>query len=400
MLIVGKRGKNEDKFKTFPGKIRHSMSRYQVGQLKDQLNQIYAKDEIKKHLEIKEKAMVNDKFKQELSMKLKVKVEDAKPKVGQFDLNDNKKPLKFEGSPKRALSPRVCYSLEDQTKKNQEDILIVLADQDKPKEEVKVMVDNWVEGQEKGKKGQRMSRSRNKKSSTSSKSSESLSSTGTVVQKSVGQIKKSFENLKSPEVVRKFIKSPSPVRVFAKSPSPVRKFAKSPSPVRTYAKSPSPLLHGNVKELRKSFEQIPQMDEEMRFPQSRSLSAENRKRISSSQKRISFSNPDLSDTECRRKSSPDPHKYARSYLALVRAGEVIAKRSKFEAISPDQLYHRRLPEIDRDYIEQHLTDLSRPVLKPKEIGNIELTLKRLHKKPEQIRDKSPPKAGTNSEYVY
>ena len=83
----------------------------------------------------------------------------------------------------------------------------------------------------------------------------------------------------------------------------------------------------------------------------------------------------------------DPSKYSRAYLSLVKAGEVMSKRNKFEqadgqnyrSLSPTAraVGTYSMPEINLDYIAQHMTDLTRPVIKAQEVGDIKNVRRRL-----------------------
>ncbi len=66
-------------------------------------------------------------------------------------------------------------------------------------------------------------------------------------------------------------------------------------------------------------------------------------------------------------------KYARSYLALVKSGEVLSKRHRFEDGGAGTDQRPMMPEVDADFIREHLTDLSRPILRAQEVGDISAT---------------------------
>ena len=72
---------------------------------------------------------------------------------------------------------------------------------------------------------------------------------------------------------------------------------------------------------------------------------------------------------------------------MVKAGEVLAKKNRFEdsdgqhyrSLSPTAraVGNYSMPEINLDYIAQHLTDLSKPVIKAQEVGDIKNVRRRL-----------------------
>jgi hypothetical protein len=82
---------------------------------------------------------------------------------------------------------------------------------------------------------------------------------------------------------------------------------------------------------------------------------------------------------------PNQSKYSRAYLNLVRTGEVNNKLSKFEPEhkaprgysqrTTANVYKRS--ELNKEYVAKHATDLTKVVIKTKEVGNIEHTMKRL-----------------------
>ncbi len=306
----------------------------------------------------------------------------------EFDLKEATSPLRFTAQPPqklREISPRTCYSLEHEKAevKNDEcnDFLLVLnhdrGDGSK-KKEVEVIVDNWASGGEsKAKKSStpRMSRSRVKHPHKHGKSSDSLSSsgasTGTVIlnqklnrqirKRSVEELRKSFENLEKESSEEKAQKE-----VFDLN-----------------------MPDGQVREIRKSFERIP--DSSSPPPQKaprtfksnikkRSLSEEkepNKKEISLDILEKCASNPDLSGGQ-----KVDAAKYAKSYLAMIRAGEAVDRTNQQDAIfyGKPRAQQFSLPDIDLDYIAQHLTNLEKPLIRAQEIGNVQDTKDRLEEK--------------------
>ncbi len=94
-------------------------------------------------------------------------------------------------------------------------------------------------------------------------------------------------------------------------------------------------------------------------------------------------------------------KYSRAYLNLVKSGDVNSKLSKFEpesarwnrVYSPRTMAHvyRRKEELTEDYVKKHLTDLSKVVIKTKEMGDIEHLKKKLLKEDQkQSQDEQHP----------
>ncbi len=330
-----------------------------------------------------------------------------------FDLRDSKPPMKFSGSSPRAreTSPRTCYSLEQQmqreeeankkdSKTNNTDFLLVL-NQDASKEvEVRSVVDNWASGDESA--GARKSSARK-----ANKSSESLSSSGTstvtvIHRKSVDKLNPVKENQDEHCRVGGSLVKRRSVEELTRSYESLereRRQSKSLSPSRPL----QDVSNIHVREIKRSFEmpkaparcaslgradQIGPKQWRRRMEVKRSSSEDVHKRITfspntkyqldqGSKTNLYSSNTSVSDKRTpspHHYSSSDPRKYARSYLALVRSGEVLAKKGFIEerALTPEvrPVSPYRMPDIDLDYIREHLTDLSKPVVKPKEIGDV------------------------------
>ena len=320
-----------------------------------------------------------------------------------FDMQDAKPPIKFDSNFKtREKSPRVCHSLENvdtnhsgdvkENKERGDDSFLLVLNQDNSKsDEVKNVVDVWASGDESG-----SDRGRKKgKKDNANKSSDSLSSSGnstnTVIrkQKSVEEIRKSFEVLP----VTKADNSSSPaIEDRDKSVEELRKSFESPKPENlrvVFQDSPdilNPSCGGAVQEIRKSFERLPRSPElkTRSLPmRKRHVSADGQARSATighlrgksnlSYKNRNNNNSSSSAERMCRSPSPDMTKYGRSYLALVKAGEIAAKKHRLESPPP-----QNLPEVDSAFIESRLTDLSKQALiKPHEIGDLHNIRRRL-----------------------
>lgn len=347
----------------------------------------------------------------------------------------------------RDVSPRVCYSLEQQqngnnsnnsnkfTKNKKEahdesnDFLLVLApSQDHPTKlnEVKTVVDNWASGDE----GNTSRRSRSKiikghrgKDVTCNKSSDSLSSSGastnTVILKtssssvgvseekpsstkeeesgrrSVGEIRKSFESLKqSPTRSRSRTRSPD----CFKGVQPVKDIRKSFERIPT----PPPMPPKQVKRS-SSVKFVPRA--KINALQKRSSSAESKDQIDSVDSNYvperTMSHPDLSDKiqshERNRAFSKESiltsnlsykpvYSHVRtikpSAVTLPRTRSVHERRTKFEtprprSATPSPIRNYSMPSLDLLYIQQHVTDPTKPYIKAHEAGDLEATKRRL-----------------------
>ena len=210
----------------------------------------------------------------------------------------------------------------------------------------------------------------------------------------VEELRKSFENLKSG--------SPSPVRactpVAAAAAGSVRDVRRSferlavASPTRSVTFE---LRDNSLRRVRSSSEETRRSSEKSdgrdgvggagKLAKSSSnpdllstLVAESRRRVATRRLRhrssgSAGSGPGGSRDDVR-KPPGDPTKYSRAYLAMIKSGEVVAKRNKIEGISGHEL-----PEANRDFISKHLTDISRPVIKTQEIADVGHLRKRLQK---------------------
>ena len=98
----------------------------------------------------------------------------------------------------------------------------------------------------------------------------------------------------------------------------------------------------------------------------------------------------------------DSTKYSRAYLTLVKPGSVNNKLSKFEDPSLPRGYSQKTlnttykkSEKAKDYVAKHATDPRRVVIKTKEVGNVNDTIRRL-----EIKAKSPvPLPSTSADVV-
>ena len=218
---------------------------------------------------------------------------------------------------------------------------------------------------------------------------------------SVEELRKSYESLKS--------ESPSPVR--ARTPAAV---VQRPGSVQDMRRSLERLavasptrsvtfeLGENTVRLRSSSEETRRSGED-RVTSAKSSSnpdllstlvAESRRRVATRRLRHrsasggSASGGSASDL---RRPPGDPTKYSRAYLAMIKSGEVVAKRNKIEGTSGQEL-----PEANHEFISKHLTDLSRPVIKTQEIADVGGLRKRLQEKARAAprapmqREKTPP----------
>jgi hypothetical protein len=99
--------------------------------------------------------------------------------------------------------------------------------------------------------------------------------------------------------------------------------------------------------------------------------------------------------ERTREESPAT-KYSRSYLSLVRAGEVARKRGILEdfgafyddermAVTPTK---QQMAHVDLDYITARLTDLSRPLVRRQEEGDVQGLRRRLEARGERLREQA------------
>ena len=323
-----------------------------------------------------------------------------------FDLSDKRKPIKFVEEQQQQHVPRTCYSLEAGDAANpcvdihdeEDDFLLVLTDADSDEQqdkEVKNIVDNWASGDESGKPGKRRrNASSGKKSAESVMSNSSATTANTVLHngkkgnddvdedfKSFEDIKKSFEN----------------VNGLSKSEEDLKR--------RELEDVPE---HLSVRTIRKSFEKLNEMHDEIPKTPARSTSyyrtqyinrrtkspsnesparrtfQTNRTRSTDRQKFFrglerSLSNPDFSDTEGASKNSkknfqpwvqpgrkcytsprannnsliqlidaaPAATKYSRAYLSLVKNGDVNSKRSKFEDVERASIPARTAAKLYR-----------------------------------------------------
>ncbi|TRY81050.1 hypothetical protein TCAL_10369 [Tigriopus californicus] len=317
------------------------------------------------------------------------------------------------------------------------DFLLVLApSQDHPRklDEVKTVVDTWASGDEGGNTGRR-SRSKIVKGHRGKdvayhKSSDSLSSSGastnTVILKtssssvgasivdegkscsgklckdqeesgrrSVGEIRKSFESLKhSPSRSRSRTRSPDCL----KGAQPVKQIRKSFERIPT----PPPMPPKQVKRS-SSVKFVPRA--KINALQKRSSSAESKEPINSVDSNYvperTMSHPDLSNKvksqEKVRASSKESiimsnltykpvYSHIRSIkpmaVTLPRTGSVHERRTKFEtprprSTTPSPIRNFSMPSLDLLYIQQHVTDPSKPYIKAHEAGDLEATKRRL-----------------------
>jgi hypothetical protein len=360
----------------------------------------------------------------------------------QFDLRDSRTPVRFQevtsGGQKRETSPRTCYSLEAekpavdnrQTTSENSDYLLVLNNHrdDKKIDEVKTVVDTWASGDESGSGGGI------KRKGSSNKSTESLSSSGastnTVIHKSVAttgssseldqerkkKMKRSIDRMKEIMAREKAKTEAQQRRVSVEELRKSYESLKSMSPIR---KKSSDVIKGSdsVQDLRKSYETICVLmpTRSVSFERAASADSHVRQRSSSEEghsRNVTSSGPQHpSMTNSRSNSNPniakrsgsapkryrstsreqlahdnqkqqsDPSRYSRSYLAMLRSGQVLAKKNEIEGGGKGSSFN--LPEVNLEYIFQHLTDLSKPVIKTQEIADIESVRRRLRDRAKQ-----------------
>ena len=336
-----------------------------------------------------------------------------------FDLSDKIMPLKFRDEKTvRDPSPRTCYSLEndmnednvvqevDHDEKN--DFLLVLNQDVSKANEVKNVVDNWASGDEGNGSG---SKKISGKQGQAAKSSDSLSSSGastaTVIQrspylkrqlkipkkdveentleiidekrKSVEELRKSFENMKEVQ----FDVKKDQVEIF---------------------NSPK------VSKLRKSFEDLKSPQPATPKRDSSFTASKNYQRTSSAERSasptrkksddckssfyvpsITRSNLELTDDKqyqiikAKRRQDQSPPKHPRTFQTEIQ-GERRISPIRSRSPSPGKLIPFNMPELNLDYIEQHLTDSTKPVIKTQEIGDIQNAMKRLENKSSQLQE--------------
>ncbi|XP_046668564.1 uncharacterized protein LOC124359670 [Homalodisca vitripennis] len=345
-------------------------------------------------------------------------------------IKGNKKVGRIKSPSPSDSSPRTCYSIEmsedgsisrqiNTSSRNQDkgDFLLVLTPKDDDTQEVKKVVDEWAESksQQRSSKDDRVVARLVQTTSTSETDSGSSEASTVIhlgsredVQKKVDYFEAKKEKDETNELDGRVSRSVGDVRPFSQE---IKYRAKSAPSALTGRKSKSNLVPSE------SFSDLKELFGEKRAslyattPLRKVIDTQNidlndekvsgRKQLQNQVAGLQSSDESLPNRS--RSVSPDPMKYYRAYLNMVKAGDVRKLRDKFESLddlytiadeenpcapSPPPKRYQSDPDLTREFFDRKGPEVTKTIVKGQEIGDVKWLKKRYEYENQRGRSKT------------